>query len=135
MRVLSDEEVRIRRKSRAMTLAELIIGLALFAIAIIPIFGIIPTAYMSIKKAEDYASASCYAQEVLEMYRMSNPSLTDEQHYHGSRDVILNNTEYKMYIDVYGMDENTPYETIDVVVNLYWKKIPEHLDVFTRIVY
>jgi len=123
---------------RGLSLAELIIGLALFAIVIIPIFGIIPTAYMSIRKAEDYSAASCYAQELVELYRLSNPSISD-LNVHNEWDVILNTTEYRVAVDVYGVCCNIygvsepPYRAVDVVVNMYWKKIPEHLSVTTRI--
>jgi hypothetical protein len=132
--VIVQDKTQFQKKTRAMSLPELIIGLALFAIAIIPIFGIIPTAYMSIKKAEDYSSASCYAQEVIDIYRADDPSLFDP-YRHTSRDVFLNETPYHMDIGVYGMDENIPYKMIDVVVILTWKKIPERLSVFTRISY
>ena len=126
---------RLKRKSRqALSLAELIIGLCLFAIAIIPIFGIIPTAYMSIKKAEDYSTASCYANEILEMYRLSDPLLTDDD-AHTQWDVDLNQTEYTVKIDIYARDEIKPHKLLDVVVNIYWKKVPERIDVFTRVCY
>ena len=124
-----------RKKLMALSLAELIIGLCLFAIAIIPIFGIIPTAYMSIKKAEDYSTASCYANEIVEIYRLSNPNLTQD-HIHNTWDTALNNTEYTVVVDLYGQgvpSTSGSYKMMDVIVNIYWKKVPEHIGVFTRI--
>lgn len=124
-----------RRKKQAISLAEVIVGLCLFAIVIIPIFGIIPMAYMSIKKAEDYSAASCYAQEVLSIYRLNDPFLEDD-HYRREWDIVMNNTDYTVSLDVYAVDKGTiPHELIDVVVNMYWKKIPEQIKVFSRVYY
>jgi len=124
----------VEKGRRGLSLAELIVGLGLFAIVIIPIFGIIPTAYMSIKKAEDYSAASCYAQEVIEIYKVTNPSLT-ESYVTNGWDVVLNGTEYHVAVGLYGIDYNNPYRVVDVVVNMYWKKIPEKINVFTRVFY
>ena len=121
------------RKKRALSLAELIIGLCLFAIAIIPIFGIIPTAYFSIKKAEDYSSASCYAHEVIDNYRITNPSISDDVHREWP--VCLNNTEYNVSVDLIPQDVGSPSNLIDVVVTLKWKKIPEQYTLYSRIFY
>jgi exopolysaccharide biosynthesis protein len=123
-----------RKNNRAMSLAELIVGFLLFAIVIIPIFGIIPTAYMSIKKAEDYSTASCYAQEVLELYSLSDPSFTQDD-FHNEWDIDLNNTEYTVILDLHALDKKESHCLIDVVVNIYWKKIPEHIQVFRRVYY
>lgn len=125
---------RYRKKNQAMSLAEVIVGFLLFAIVIIPTFGIIPTAYMCIKKAEDYATASCYAQEVLEIYSISDPSMTPDE-FHRTWDTILNNTEYHVTMDVYALDERSPHSLLDVVINMYWKKIPEKVQVFRRVYY
>ncbi|MDQ7825765.1 MAG: hypothetical protein RDV48_23390 [Candidatus Eremiobacteraeota bacterium] len=120
-------------RERGLSLAELIIGLFLFAIAIIPIFGIIPTAYMSIKKAEDYSAASCYAQSIIELYRITNPDIMYDQQI--AFDKVLNNTEYHVVTDLYGRDPQFPHKLMDVVVNIYWKKIPERVTVYSRIFY
>jgi hypothetical protein len=118
-------------KKRGMSLAELIVGLCLFSIAIIPLFGIIPTAYMSIKKAEDFSAASCYAQEIIEIYRQENPSFTG-YNFHRRLDPTLNGTDYHVDLDVYDIH---PGVMIDVVINIYWKRIPEHISVFSRMYY
>jgi hypothetical protein len=120
-----------------MTLAELIIGLCLFSIVIIPMFGIIPTAYTSIKKAEDYSSASCYAQEIIESYRAVNANLTIP---YDSRawDITLNTTDYHVVVDLYGIDQGAgpaPHDLIDVVVNMYRRKIPQQFQFYSRIYY
>jgi hypothetical protein len=126
-----------RAKHRAMTLAELIIGLCLFSLVIIPMFGIIPTAYTSIKKAEDYSSASCYAQEIIESYRAVNANLTipyDSKEW----DIQLNSTDYHVLVGLYGIDSGAypgSYDLIDVVVNLYRRKIPQQFQFYSRIYY
>ena len=119
-----------------MSLVELIIGICLFAIAIIPMFGIIPTAYISIKKAEDYAAASCYAHQVIEFYRLNDPGITDDMRNHWP--FVMNNTEYEIYLDLYPRD-NPPSgaasSLVDVVVDVQWKKIPEEIVLYSRIFY
>ncbi len=118
-----------------MSLAELIIGLTLFAIAIIPIFGIIPTAYMSIKKAEDYSAASCYAQEIIEVYRLTDPALEDPVVTTEWYPVKLNGTDYLAQVSLYGIDPiaSGQHRVIDAVVIMKWQKVPDQIQVFTRI--
>jgi hypothetical protein len=129
-------EVKNRREIRALSLPELIVGLFLFTIAIFPLFGIIPTAYMSIKKAEDFSAASCYAQELIEIYRLTDPHLMVSDSPHTTNlDVKLNGTDYKVLLDIYNMDGNSPAKLVDVTVNMYWKRIPEHISVYSRVYY
>jgi hypothetical protein len=128
---------RERKKSMALSLAELIIGLCLFALAIIPIFGIIPTAYMSIKKAEDYSAASCYAQEIVEIYRLTDPALHDQYTTSPWYHVKLNSTDYSVIVGLYGIDygASDPCRVVDVVVSMKWQKVPDKISVFTRVFY
>lgn len=130
---VAGSESRKHHNAAGISLAEVIIGLCLFAVAIIPIFGIIPTAYMSIKKAEDYSAASFYAQQVTEIYRISDPSLEDD--FHNEWDLDLNNQGFRVVLDLYGADRQRPHALVDVIVNLYWKNIPEHVNVYTRVYY
>jgi len=125
---------KARRKHAAMTLAELIVGLFLFAIVIIPVFGIIPLSYLSVKKAEDFSTASLYAQEIANSYRIHNPGLMVPS-LCTKKDVLLNNTEYYVHIGLYGIDLELPHTLVDVVVTLYWKKIPEQTRIMTRVHY
>ena len=116
-----------------MSLVELIIALCLFAVAIIPLFGIIPTAYVSVKKAEDYSAASFYAQQVTEIYRISNPHIEDD--FHNEWELAMNNQDFRVVLDLYGADRQIPCRLVDVIVNIYWKNIPEHVNVYTRVYY
>lgn len=119
------------------TLAEVIFAAALVAVALIPIFGIIPTSYMCIKKAEDFAAASNYAVELIEdvrtyfpLYQPMGGSLPDHVIYDN---FIMNDTGYKVIRWIYGVDPSYPHKVVDVKIILLWKKIPERLVMTTRI--
>jgi hypothetical protein len=123
------------RKASAFSLVEIIVALFLLSLAIIPIFGIIPTACMSIKKGEDYAAASLYAQKIEEIYRFSDPCLYSD-YFHNEWDLDLNSTDYLVKLDIYGVDTVTPpspHKMMDVIINIYWRKNPERMHVFSTI--
>jgi hypothetical protein len=122
------------RKTSAFSLVEIIVALFLLSLAIIPIFGIIPTACMSIKKGEDYAAASLYAQQIEEVYRFSEPCLYPA-YFHNEWDMNLNSTDFQVKLDIYGVDAASPHKVMDVISTIYWKKNPALMHVFSTVYY
>jgi Tfp pilus assembly protein PilV len=126
------------RKAEGLSLVEVIVAVALLSLILIPLVGVFPTSYMSIKKAEDYQTAASYAQALIQEVQADPPDLDTLDQQVDRFEVVLNGTAYLVTRGIYAVDtprEGRPHKLVDVAVHLAWKRIPESLLVTSRLVF
>jgi len=118
---------------KGLTLIEVIVATALIAISLFIIASIIPTGILSLKKGEDYQSASALGMSLIEEVRSEKP-------HHSSypvTDIVatreLNNTLFTLQRDIYALDQQSPPRFFDVIVTIGWNRQPVPLRLSTRL--
>jgi len=124
-----------KNKVSGLTLVEIIVAVAIIATALILIVSIIPTGILSLKKAEDYQSASSYGMALIEEVKNRRPEhlaypVTDLDF---NRD--FNNTTFHFQRDIYAIDVQVPHRLFDIVVTINWSQQPEPITLSTRVYY
>lgn len=118
---------------KGFTLIEVIVATALVAISLFIIASIIPTGILSLKKAEDYQSASALGMSLIEDVRAEKP-------HHASYPVTdlvtereLNNTQFHVQRDIYALNQQSPPRFFDCLVTIRWNRQPVPLKLSTRL--
>ncbi len=103
------EEVR-----RGFTLAEIVVATGLIALCLFFLVSLVPTANLSLRKAEDTESATLYAQQQIETVRRTlakaPPTATTA--------VQLNGTDFKVETDVVRLSSQGSYGLDEITVTL-----------------
>lgn len=99
---------RVGFTRRGLSLLELIIAVALLAIAVLFIVSIIPSGVLGLKKAEDLQTASAYGMELIETVRMHPPAAPDRRSFA----LTLNSTNFDFVREIYAVED----DLFDVVV-------------------
>ncbi|MHB2015509.1 MAG: type IV pilus modification PilV family protein [Candidatus Xenobia bacterium] len=83
--------------SRGFTLVEILVSLAILAAGVVFVVSIIPTAVLTLQRAEDLQAATAYGQELVEDARAHVPTAAGRD-----RDfqVTLNRTEFHVTRDI-----------------------------------
>ncbi len=118
---------------RAFTLMEIVVCIALIAISVLIILGLIPMGAVSLQKAQDVQAATLYGTELLEDgarpdYVPPSPDRVDRDF-----EVTLNHTTYHVQRAIYACDASHPPRLYDVVVTVAWSAQPQPVSLRTRV--
>lgn len=111
-------------RRRGMTLLEVVIALALIALGIVFVLGILPTSVLSVKRSEDMEAATAYGVEVVEDARRQLPETLSQTFVK-----TLNQTEFTVTRDIYVVDQATS----DIVVVASWSPDRPGIRLATRV--
>jgi Tfp pilus assembly protein PilV len=109
---------------RGLSLLEVVIALALVALGVVFVLGIIPTSVLSVKRSENIEAATAYGMELVEDARQ-NLGTGTERHY----EVEFNNTRITFIRALYTVDESTT----DIVVVGKWSDERPGIHLATRV--
>ncbi|MDQ7822007.1 MAG: type II secretion system protein [Candidatus Eremiobacteraeota bacterium] len=130
---LHDKDGAIVNEERAFTLIEIVVALAILAASLILIISVIPTGVMSLKKAEDYQSASAYAAYLVEEARQQRPPSASYPLTDWVGEKAINRTVFTFQRDIYAVDRQEPHRVFDIIVTVRWVRTPRPLTLSTRV--
>lgn len=111
-------------KRRGLSLLEVVIALALVALGVVFVLGIIPTGVLSVKRSEDMEAATSYGMEVIENARHKLPPEAETDTY-----VTFNKTDFHVQRAIYSVDDYTT----DIVVVVRWSEESPGIRLATRV--
>ncbi|NDD28545.1 MAG: hypothetical protein EB084_09810 [Proteobacteria bacterium] len=96
---------------RGVSVLEVVIALALLAVGVLLVLGIVPTGISSMRRAEDISSAVAYGNDVIEHCRAKLPPAGETEWT-----VTLNSTDFHVKREVVPVTR----ALTDVVITLQW---------------
>jgi uncharacterized protein (TIGR02598 family) len=114
--------------SRAFTLVEVIVAVALIGAGLLLVVSLIPSGVLSLKKAEALQTATAYCVEVMETSRMG----LERTGYLDDFRVTLNTTEFHVVRQAASVPD-TDGRLFDVIVRAEWDGQPAPVVLGTRL--